>query len=158
MDRRILVRGGVQGGNGGLVETLGKVNLSIADSAYVSVVAPHGDGDAWLLDPTTLRVVAFDGTSGSAGDANGASGDATVNASVVVRVLVGDRVTLSTSGRLSVEAPLITSNLGGANRNLELIATGLANAVDISAPVLFRNDSLAIRADGNINFLGGGTP
>lgn len=67
-------------------------------------------------------------------------------------------MTLSASDRLSVEAPLITSNLGGASRGLELIATGPAGAVDISAPILFRNGSLAIRAGGNINFLSGGTP
>ncbi|HBO3671877.1 TPA: two-partner secretion system adhesin CdrA, partial [Pseudomonas aeruginosa] len=158
MDGRILARGGAQGGNGGLVETSGKVNLSIADSAYVSVAAPYGKGGTWLLDPTTLRIVASGGTSGSVGGANGASGDATVNASVVTGALAGGKVTLSASDRLSVEAPLITSNLGGASRGLELIATGPAGAVDISAPILFRNGSLAIRAGGNINFLSGGTP
>ncbi|WP_457959903.1 MBG domain-containing protein [Pseudomonas aeruginosa] len=158
MDGRILARGGAQGGNGGLVETSGKVNLSIADSAYVSVAAPYGNGGTWLLDPTTLRIVASDGTSGSVGGANGASGDATVNASVVTGALAGGKVTLSASDRLSVEAPLITSNLGGASRGLELIATGPAGAVDISAPILFRNGSLAIRAGGNISFLSGGTP
>ncbi|MGU4152213.1 two-partner secretion system adhesin CdrA [Pseudomonas aeruginosa] len=158
MDGWILARGGAQGGNGGLVETSGKVNLSIADSAYVSVAAPYGNGGTWLLDPTTLRIVASGGTSGSVGGANGASGDATVNASVVTGALAGGKVTLSASDRLSVEAPLITSNLGGASRGLELIATGPAGAVDISAPILFRNGSLAIRAGGNINFLSGGTP
>ncbi|AHB58293.1 filamentous hemagglutinin N-terminal domain-containing protein [Pseudomonas aeruginosa] len=158
MDGRILARGGAQGGNGGLVETSGKVNLSIADSAYVSVAAPYGNGGTWLLDPTTLRIVASGGTSGSVGGANGASGDATVNVSVVTGALAGGKVTLSASDRLSVEAPLITSNLGGASRGLELIATGPAGAVDISAPILFRNGSLAIRAGGNINFLSGGTP
>ncbi|MCT7413535.1 MBG domain-containing protein [Pseudomonas aeruginosa] len=157
MDGRILARGGAQGGNGGLVETSGKVNLSIADSAYVSVAAPYGNGGTWLLDPTTLRIVASGGTSGSVGGANGASGDATVNASVVTGALAGGKVTLSASDRLSVEAPLITSNLGGASRGLELIATGPAGAVDISAPILFRNGSLAIRAGGNISFLSGGT-
>ncbi|MDP5383960.1 MBG domain-containing protein [Pseudomonas aeruginosa] len=158
MDGRILARGGAQGGNGGLVETSGKVNLSIADSAYVSVAAPYGNGGTWLLDPTTLRIVASGGTSGSVGGANDASGDATVNASVVTGALAGGKVTLSASDRLSVEAPLITSNLGGASRGLELIATGPAGAVDISAPILFRNGSLAIRAGGNISFLNGGTP
>ncbi len=152
MDGRILARGGA------LVETSGKVNLSIADSAYVSVAAPYGNGGTWLLDPTTLRIVASGGTSGSVGGANGASGDATVNASVVTGALAGGKVTLSASDRLSVEAPLITSNLGGASRGLELIATGPAGAVDISAPILFRNGSLAIRAGGNISFLSGGTP
>ncbi|MCR3845718.1 hemagglutination protein, partial [Pseudomonas aeruginosa] len=120
--------------------------------------APYGNGGTWLLDPTTLRIVASGGTSGSVGGANGASGDATVNASVVTGALAGGKVTLSASDRLSVEAPLITSNLGGASRGLELIATGPAGAVDISAPILFRNGSLAIRAGGNINFLSGGTP
>ncbi len=81
-----------------------------------------------------------------------------MNASVVTGALAGGKVTLSASDRLSVEAPLITSNLGGASRGLELIATGPAGAVDISAPILFRNGSLAIRAGGNINFLSGGTP
>lgn len=93
MDGRILARGGAQGGNGGLVETSGKVNLSIADSAYVSVAAPYGNGGTWLLDPTTLRIVASGGTSGSVGGANGASGDATVNASVVTGALAGGKVT-----------------------------------------------------------------
>ncbi|MBG6482446.1 filamentous hemagglutinin N-terminal domain-containing protein [Pseudomonas aeruginosa] len=158
MDGRILARGGAQGGNGGLVETSGKVNLSIADSAYGSGAAPYGNGGTWRLDPTTLRIVASGGTSGSVGGANGASGDATVNASVVTGALAGGKVTLSASDRLSVEAPLITSNLGGASRGLELIATGPAGAVDISAPILFRNGSLAIRAGGNISFLSGGTP
>ncbi|MBG6609818.1 two-partner secretion system adhesin CdrA [Pseudomonas aeruginosa] len=158
MDGWILARGGAQGGNGGLVETSGKVNLSIADSAYVSVAAPYGNGGTWLLDPTTLRIVASGGPSGSVGGAHGASGAATVNASVVTGALAGGKVTLSASDRLSVEAPLITSNLGGASRGLELIATGPAGAVDISAPILFRNGSLAIRAGGNINFLSGGTP
>ena len=81
-----------------------------------------------------------------------------MNASVVTGALAGGKVTLSASDRLSVEAPLITSNLGGASRGLELIATGPAGAVDISAPILFRNGSLAIRAGGNISFLSGGTP
>ncbi|HHW1634825.1 TPA: two-partner secretion system adhesin CdrA [Pseudomonas aeruginosa] len=156
MDGRILARGGAQGGNGGLVETSGKVNLSIADSAYVSVAAPYGNGGTWLLDPTTLRIVASGGTSGSVGAPTAPA--ATVNASVVTGALAGGKVTLSASDRLSVEAPLITSNLGGASRGLELIATGPAGAVDISAPILFRNGSLAIRAGGNISFLSGGTP
>ncbi|MED5156785.1 MBG domain-containing protein, partial [Pseudomonas aeruginosa] len=41
---------------------------------------------------------------------------------------------------------------------LEAVDTAAGVQVDISAPILFRNGSLAIRAGGNINFLSGGTP
>ncbi|MGV8664170.1 hypothetical protein ACV357_34405, partial [Pseudomonas aeruginosa] len=80
MDGRILARGGALGVNGGLVETAGNVNLSIADGANVSVALPYGNGGIWLLDPTTLRIVASGCTSVSVGGANGARGDAMLNA------------------------------------------------------------------------------
>ncbi len=168
-------RGAAQGGSvriGGDFQGRGELprakNATLAKGASIDVSATGkgngglavvwSDGNTRMDGRILARGGAQGGTSGSVGGANGASGDATVNASVVTGALAGGKVTLSASDRLSVEAPLITSNLGGASRGLELIATGPAGAVDISAPILFRNGSLAIRAGGNINFLSGGTP
>lgn len=52
-------RGGPQGGDGGIVETSGKVRLRAA--GHVDAGAPRGNGGLWLLDP--LDVVISDTTT-----------------------------------------------------------------------------------------------
>ncbi|WP_236552575.1 filamentous hemagglutinin N-terminal domain-containing protein [Belnapia sp. F-4-1] len=53
---RYSVRGGAQGGNGGLVELSGQRALTIA--AQVDAAAPRGRRGMLLLDPTSIQVVA----------------------------------------------------------------------------------------------------
>jgi hypothetical protein len=52
----IRARGGVAGGDGGLVETSGKRGLLV--TARPDVGAPLGEGGLWLLDPFNVRLVA----------------------------------------------------------------------------------------------------
>jgi filamentous hemagglutinin family protein len=52
----ITARGGEQGGNGGFVETSGKLGL-LVDGAVVSTAAPKGKMGEWLLDPIAINIV-----------------------------------------------------------------------------------------------------
>ncbi|GJL82182.1 MAG: hypothetical protein DHS20C01_18160 [marine bacterium B5-7] len=51
---RISARGGIEGGNGGFVETSGKVNLNVTQAPDIS--APQGQGGTWLIDPYDLTI------------------------------------------------------------------------------------------------------
>ena len=52
----ITARGGLTGGNGGLVETSGKNQLDIT-GGKVDAAAPLGLGGTWLLDPTDINII-----------------------------------------------------------------------------------------------------
>lgn len=52
----IYARGGVNGGDGGFVETSGKEQLYVTGNARISTAAVNGKGGLWLLDPHTVTV------------------------------------------------------------------------------------------------------
>ena len=52
----ITARGGVQGGDGGLVETSGKIQLGVGATAVVDASATLGKGGLWLLDPRDVSI------------------------------------------------------------------------------------------------------
>ena len=58
----ITARGGDEGGNGGFIETSGKVYLDVSKAADAS--APNGLPGTWLLDPRNVRIVAGRTTGG----------------------------------------------------------------------------------------------
>lgn len=54
-------RGGPKGGDGGFVETSGKVGLSVSRAPDTS--APNGSAGTWLIDPANIDVVPGNGAS-----------------------------------------------------------------------------------------------
>ncbi|MEO1094599.1 MAG: filamentous hemagglutinin N-terminal domain-containing protein [Cyanobacteria bacterium J06638_28] len=52
----ISARGGIQGGDGGFIETSGAAALMIQNTAQVDTHAVHGQTGTWLLDPVELTI------------------------------------------------------------------------------------------------------
>jgi filamentous hemagglutinin family protein len=53
----ITARGGQRGGNGGFVETSGKISLAVVPGAIVDTTAARGKVGTWLLDPRDIYIV-----------------------------------------------------------------------------------------------------
>lgn len=136
---------GAGDGRGGVVETSARGRLTVGDTARVSTDAPGGAG-TWLIDPTAIRVVASGGGAGSVDAVNGPGGTSTISAGTIVSALAGAAVTLVASDRVTVEAPIVATLLGGSPNGLQLIADGTDGRVDVNAPIRLTNGNLAIRA------------
>jgi filamentous hemagglutinin family protein len=94
----ISARGGAVGGNGGLVETSGKVGLNAA-GGRVDAGAPLGLAGTWLLDPSNITISTGATTDSTlpAFDPTGATG--TVNTGDIQTALAGGtNVSISTAG------------------------------------------------------------
>ncbi|MBI5793122.1 MAG: filamentous hemagglutinin N-terminal domain-containing protein, partial [Rhodocyclales bacterium] len=64
----ISAKGGVHGGNGGFVETSGKISLIV--DGVVNTLAPKGITGTWLLDPQDIEIVNAGAVNYSAGTNN----------------------------------------------------------------------------------------
>ncbi|MBJ7449847.1 MAG: filamentous hemagglutinin N-terminal domain-containing protein [Parachlamydiales bacterium] len=78
----VSAQGGLNGGNGGFVETSSKRDLSIPEG-FVNTHAPNGRDGKWLLDPDVVNIVASGGTTTPPTNYGG-SGTVSVNASAIV--------------------------------------------------------------------------
>ena len=116
-DGRISARGGLQGGDGGFVETSGKLQLGV-NRGSVSVAADAGRGGTWLLDPATINVI----TGGLApyADVNsaGAQPGTTQNVDPVTLVGVGGNVILDATSTINVNSDLALT-VAGATLTLQ---------------------------------------
>ncbi|MBI5427135.1 MAG: hypothetical protein HZA02_02520 [Nitrospinae bacterium] len=112
----ISARGGNISGNGGLVETSGKIFLDV--SRTPDVTSAHGRGGLWLLDPNDLEIVAG---SGSANIFNGAPFFTTTNDTAQIGV---DLITSALTGGASVT---IATGTSGSNAQ--------SGDITVSAPI-----------------------
>ncbi|MGC2202358.1 MAG: filamentous hemagglutinin N-terminal domain-containing protein, partial [Stellaceae bacterium] len=163
----IKARGGPRGGNGGRIETSGKLDLSVLPSAQVDAAAPMGKAGNWLLDPGNLTVA---NSNSNITPANGSGAtvtpgppvpdNATVDAAVVSGTLNGGtNVTLSTvgapgtlNGDITVNAisspPTLSSISWSTAAQLTLNAAG---NISILSPISGTNGALALLAGGTIS-------
>ncbi|UGB39164.1 autotransporter-associated beta strand repeat-containing protein [Frateuria soli] len=110
-------RGGVQGGDGGFVETSAE-HVRIDDAAHVSTLAPQGRNGTWLIDPT-------DFTIGSGGDMTAAAVESALGS--------GNLTIQSTDGGTAGSGNIYVEDVLGWSANT-LTLTAL-NDIDIDAAV-----------------------
>jgi filamentous hemagglutinin family protein len=151
-DGTITAKGGSQSGNGGLIETSGKNNLFVGNTARVNTLALQGETGTWLLDPTTITIVASGGTDLSVGAANANPGASTIDSATIVAALNGANVNLIASNAITVNAAIDTAtpNFAGA-------LTLSAPTANLNAPISLK---LGVPLSGNattVNVGAGGT-
>jgi filamentous hemagglutinin family protein len=106
----IFATGGPNGGNGGFLETSGKLSLSVLDSAYVDTLAPLGTVGNWLLDPE--NIVIQTGGSGTAITSDPYSNNATGTDTIAPSAIQGaaTNVTLQASTDITINSAITMTN------------------------------------------------
>lgn len=160
----ISAKGGAHSGDGGFVETSGKVNLDF--DAKVDTRAANGNTGTVLLDPTTLNIV---NGAGAVNDTD-VSGDGTINFadspgtgfSVSELALEGlatnTNVVLEASGTITLEDladNALTFAQGTGNSVTMHSSTGSIIGMDVNDRILTNGASVNLNANsGNINIGG----
>lgn len=163
----IQVRGGIQSGNGGFVETSSRGILDINTAPDIS--APAGLGGTWLIDPNNIDIV--DDTGGNTNiNENFLDSDEFLfntsddNARLSVFVLksalsegnvvveTGDGGTNSQDGNITFQTSLDFNGIGG-ERNLTLNATGniILDGQTISDSIPNDSDKLNLNFNGDFD-------
>jgi hypothetical protein len=162
------VRGGVLGGNGGLVEVSGKGSLVYAGS--VALDAPLGRGGTLLLDPTDINLVGsggtLDGQIGGSGDPSILFGDGGASTDLSVGELTtgftsGDNILLQASNNINFFQAVtlqpgvnlglnagnqinITQNLNTNGGNLSLSATNSTLSASVTTNAITITGALTL--------------
>lgn len=137
----LLAKGGINGGNGGRIETSGywlDVNGIVADAS-----AKRGTSGNWLLDPYDITI--------SSGADTGAGFTATadntvINTTTLQNALATTDVTVSTggggaqSGNITVQNPITWASA----RQLTLNSTGTTGIISINAPITTGGGALTV--------------
>ncbi|MBD2209164.1 CHAT domain-containing protein [Nostoc linckia FACHB-104] len=103
----ITARGGAIAGNGGLVETSGKLSLDVTGSK-VDASAAKGKPGTWLLDPTDINIV-----TGGSGTLSGGLFDPANNSDI-------DPLTIATALDNGTDVTITTSSGTGGNGDITL--------------------------------------
>ena len=130
-------RGGIDGGNGGRIETSG-ATLSVSRAA--DAAAPKGDGGLWLIDPTDVTIAA----------GAGALGSSTVGLDDIETALAGGtNVSIQADDTITWASDY--TNTGGSGRSLILSADQLVLQGNIGSTsdlsFIFNGD---VKLDGHI--------
>ncbi|MBL0225042.1 MAG: filamentous hemagglutinin N-terminal domain-containing protein [Geobacteraceae bacterium] len=140
--------GGLNGGNGGFIETSG-THVKIADTARVSTRAASGKTGTWLIDPDDFTIAASGGDmtgadlSTSLGSTNviiqtnsaGTSGNGDIFVNDAVTWGVPTQLTLLADRNIDITAPITATDLGAI---LTLNAPGLITQ-SAAAPITAAN-------------------
>ena len=96
----LFARGGVEGGNGGFIETSSKNNLQAFGSA--NAAAANGKAGLWLLDPANVNITAATASMNiSGGNPNvftPTADNATINVATIANALLTANVVINTEG------------------------------------------------------------
>jgi len=129
-DGTISAKGGVQGGDGGWVETSGQ-NLKIGDTAKVNTSAVFGKAGTWLLDPQDFTIAASGGDmTGATLSTNLGSSNVTIESSDGLNgtngdIFVNDAVSWTSNSLLTLSA------YRDVNINANITATGNTAGLNI---------------------------
>ncbi|MEH2080099.1 MAG: filamentous hemagglutinin N-terminal domain-containing protein [Nostoc sp.] len=142
----ITSQGGVQGGNGGFVETSGKNTLNVADTANVNTSAFQGLTGTWLLDPTNLTIVG-DGTgTGTIPGGTNSPADSTINNTTIATALNNNNVLLQATDTIKTTDVSVT----GGSADVRISANSPFD-LTLSAPTInLSNAVISQSGAGNI--------
>ncbi|HEY9833353.1 MAG TPA: filamentous hemagglutinin N-terminal domain-containing protein, partial [Stenomitos sp.] len=135
---KISARGGVQGGNGGFVETSGKIGLNTA-GAVVDAGAINGLVGNWLLDPLNI-IVQTGGTATLADVANAAD---TTSTAIIDPSLINSanaNVILAASNNITFSSPISMTNAGVG------LTANAGNAITLNSSITTNNGNVAFNA------------
>ncbi|MBY0530217.1 MAG: filamentous hemagglutinin N-terminal domain-containing protein, partial [Rhabdochlamydiaceae bacterium] len=172
-DGKIFARGGLLGGDGGFVETSGKIDLGI-ETGHVNTSAPLGEFGQWLLDPASITI-SSGGTNGTI--ANGSSPNcatagalnirpttlqaAATNVALCAQNAAGSSITVTNAftmaAGVSISLTAGSTNVGTINLNAGITTRGqpisLTGLVVVGATVtLDTTNAGASPAGANISF------
>ena len=136
-DGRATATGGARGGNGGFVETSGKLQLGVQHGS-VDVSAPAGVGGQWLLDPANIIVA--DGGGAAIGDVDNASvlpGTLQTVAPATL-VAVGGNVTLAATSSITVNNDVALTAPGAG------LTLRAGNRIDLNANLGTNNGPITL--------------
>ena len=153
----LFARGGVEGGNGGFIETSSKNNLQAFGSANASAIS--GLAGKWLLDPRNVSIQTGGTGTLTGGVFTPSTDDATIAPLTITSALNGGtsvEINTGTSGGQAGNITVVnavTASVGAANASLTLKAANDIIVNDILTMVGAGNISLLADADAS----GGGT-
>ncbi|PZP57074.1 MAG: hypothetical protein DI586_01585 [Micavibrio aeruginosavorus] len=105
----IEAKGGYISGDGGFVETSGKINLGVTGTVDASSM--NGLAGSWLLDPSNVIIVGTGGNAVTGGTNNPVTDDYQVSASSIQSALnSGNNVTITTSNGAGTQDGNITTS------------------------------------------------
>lgn len=163
---QVTAQGGINGGNGGFVETSGKANLHVAEGSNVNASARHADGTAgsWLLDPSNVIITNGSGNNipGGGGTVNPGTDGYTINAASITAALnSGNNVTITTTngggtqdGDINVTSATISKT--ATNNNVTLTLQAVRNITVENSTITSSANALnvVLNADRDANQIG----
>jgi len=162
----ISARGGALSGNGGFVETSGKVGLEVTRAPDVR--APQGLGGTWLLDPNDLEIVAgSEITNNIAQPFFSTLGETSrIGANLInLQLDFGSNVILTTTsqglaagaqqGNITISAPIVKTATGVGTTSLTMQAHNNI-VIGPGGSITSTGDRLGVTLTANSDFSGGG--